>query len=202
MQKKVRFLYFDLGGVMFHYNGGLIELTKENGLTIEDFNKVFNKYEHKIAVGEMTLQELWEEYKQALCLNNSVHLDFLEYWVSHFVPIYETHTLVQELALQYPIGILSNLYLGTLEKIQEKKYIPNIQYSTIILSCEVKSAKPDKEIYKIAQQQAKVAPQEILFIDDKEINVEAAKALGWQAIKFETNNPKASIAKLKKLVIN
>jgi len=34
MQKKICFLYFDLGGIMLHYDNGLKQLAKENGLAL------------------------------------------------------------------------------------------------------------------------------------------------------------------------
>lgn len=200
VKKKITFLYFDLGGVMFRFDGGLIALAKENNVTLEDLYRVFNTYEHDVAIGTISLQNLWEKYKNELHLKNSPHFDFLDYWTNYFVPIYETHTLVTELSSIYSIGILSNLYTGTLEKVIQKNFIPHIAYRTIIQSCEVKYAKPDREIYIIAQEKANIAPNEILFIDDRPENIQTAKELGWQTIQFETNNPSKSIAEITNVI--
>jgi FMN phosphatase YigB (HAD superfamily) len=47
-------------------------------------------------------------------------------------------------------------------------------------------AKPDPAIYRHTLAELGVEPEEALFIDDKRINVEAARALGIQAIEFSS----------------
>jgi epoxide hydrolase-like predicted phosphatase len=64
-----------------------------------------------------------------------------------------------------------------------------------IASCEVKSRKPDKKIYQEVFKYGDWRPEEIVFIDDKEENVEAAKRLGIYGIKF--NNCKQLLNRLK-----
>ena len=54
-----------------------------------------------------------------------------------------------------------------------------------MISCEVGAAKPYPEIYTILFEQLDATPSEILFIDDKEENLEAARALGWQTIYYD-----------------
>jgi glucose-1-phosphatase len=50
-----------------------------------------------------------------------------------------------------------------------------------ILSHELGVMKPDPEIYRIAAERMDEAPERILFFDDTERNVAAAKALGFHA---------------------
>jgi putative hydrolase of the HAD superfamily len=59
---------------------------------------------------------------------------------------------------------------------------------TIIISAEVKMAKPDAEIYELALERLGALPEECLFIDDQMPNVTAAKALGMQAVQFTDND--------------
>jgi putative hydrolase of the HAD superfamily len=47
-------------------------------------------------------------------------------------------------------------------------------------------AKPAPAIYRHALAQLAVQPEEALFIDDKLANIEAARALGMQAIEYST----------------
>ena len=53
----------------------------------------------------------------------------------------------------------------------------------VYLSFELGMRKPDKEIYQYVQNNLKIPPEKILFIDDLEINTEVAKSCGWQALK-------------------
>ncbi len=47
--------------------------------------------------------------------------------------------------------------------------------------------KPDAAIYELTLQRLGVAPEATLFIDDTEVNCDAARALGMQAVWFRSN---------------
>jgi FMN phosphatase YigB (HAD superfamily) len=47
-------------------------------------------------------------------------------------------------------------------------------------------AKPDPAIYRHVLKELGTRPEETLFLDDKLVNIEAARALGIQAIEFST----------------
>ncbi len=53
-----------------------------------------------------------------------------------------------------------------------------------VFSSRVQLAKPEPAIFHAAQRQFGAPARELLFIDDFALNVEAARALGWQAIHF------------------
>ncbi|MGN1148539.1 MAG: HAD family hydrolase [Lachnospiraceae bacterium] len=53
-----------------------------------------------------------------------------------------------------------------------------------IFSCKVHLTKPDPAIYKLLLEQYHLVPEECVFLDDMERNVEAAKALGIHGIHF------------------
>jgi putative hydrolase of the HAD superfamily len=47
--------------------------------------------------------------------------------------------------------------------------------------------KPDPRIYEVTLERLGVAPEATLFLDDMEINCDAARALGMQAVWFRSN---------------
>jgi FMN phosphatase YigB (HAD superfamily) len=47
-------------------------------------------------------------------------------------------------------------------------------------------AKPDPAIFRHVLKELDTRPEETLFIDDKLINIEAARALGMKAVEFTT----------------
>jgi putative hydrolase of the HAD superfamily len=55
-----------------------------------------------------------------------------------------------------------------------------------IFSCEVHAIKPDPVIYQHSLALLKIAPSEVLFIDDREENIQAARAVGIRGIVFES----------------
>jgi HAD superfamily hydrolase (TIGR01509 family) len=62
--------------------------------------------------------------------------------------------------------------------------------------CEVHLSKPGKDIFLLALKNCGLKAEECIFIDDKEKNVAAAKALGFNAVLFRDN--KQLFADLKK----
>jgi len=47
--------------------------------------------------------------------------------------------------------------------------------------------KPAPEVFAKISCETKTAPADITFIDDSAVNVEAARACGWDAILFTSN---------------
>ena len=70
--------------------------------------------------------------------------------------------------------------------------------SQIFSSGRIKSAKPDAAFFAHVSDTLKVAPSEILLIDDSATNVRVAKALGWKGFHFteETRLELASFLEL------
>lgn len=56
----------------------------------------------------------------------------------------------------------------------------------VVVSGEVGAAKPDPAAYRAVIERAGVPPERLVFVDDKQVNVDAAAALGMDAIRFTT----------------
>jgi putative hydrolase of the HAD superfamily len=54
-----------------------------------------------------------------------------------------------------------------------------------IFSSDVKVVKPDKRIYELLCEKYQLVPQECLFVDDRQENVDAAIACGMDAVRFD-----------------
>lgn len=59
-------------------------------------------------------------------------------------------------------------------------------FDPCLLSCEIGLDKPDPMIYELLIKTIELNPQDIVFIDDKLENTEAAKEMGIDAILFES----------------
>ena len=78
-------------------------------------------------------------------------------------------------------AVLSNMHDDMVQHIrQNADWIA--RFDCLTLSSAVRMAKPDAEIFWHCLQCLRVAPQEALFIDDREPNVRAAEALGIRGI--------------------
>jgi putative hydrolase of the HAD superfamily len=69
-------------------------------------------------------------------------------------------------------------------------------FHPVLFSYEIGVSKPDPQAYRILLDQLKLPPHEVLFIDNKLANVEAAKSAGMDAIHFI--NTQQLIEELKK----
>ena len=61
-------------------------------------------------------------------------------------------------------------------------------FDHIFASCDVKLIKPDPKIYHLALQRLDCQPEEVVFVDDRPINVQAAEALGIIGIVYHSQN--------------
>jgi 2-haloacid dehalogenase len=57
-------------------------------------------------------------------------------------------------------------------------------FEDIVISGEVKLAKPDPRIFELAQSRCQLVPESTVYIDDAARNVEAARKLGFHALHF------------------
>ena len=57
-------------------------------------------------------------------------------------------------------------------------------FEDIVVSGEVRLAKPDPRIFHIVTERSGLAPGECVFVDDKPENVEAARAAGFDGVVF------------------
>ena len=87
----------------------------------------------------------------------------------------------------YECFVLSNWSAETFVDIpQEFKFMKN--FDGLLISGEDKLVKPDPKIYLLAMDRFNLDPQNTVFIDDKLININAAKALGFKTIHLTNPN--------------
>jgi putative hydrolase of the HAD superfamily len=79
-------------------------------------------------------------------------------------------------------GLISNAWTGLRAVIVKHRF--EDAFDTMIISAEVQVAKPDARIYQLALEKLELAAGEAVFVDDVPSNVEAARAVGMQAIQF------------------
>lgn len=84
-----------------------------------------------------------------------------------------------------PVYALTNWSAETFPVAQRR--FPFLQwFEDIVVSGEVKLAKPDPRIYRLALERNRLRAQTTLFVDDALHNVQAARALGLPAIHFQS----------------
>lgn len=92
-----------------------------------------------------------------------------------------------------PVFALSNVGVETYG-IVSKRYPILAEFDRLFLSGALKLIKPDPRIYAAVEDGTGVAPGALLFTDDRQDNIEAATARGWQTHLFE--HPEGLAARL------
>ena len=82
-------------------------------------------------------------------------------------------------------AILSNMG-DTVLQAMERECDWLARFDVLVWSYQLQMAKPDAAIYRYALEKLGTRPEETLFIDDRQENVEAAAALGMKAMIFTT----------------
>ena len=73
----------------------------------------------------------------------------------------------------------------------EQHYISALKYfDALVISGEIKTAKPDKEIYEYLLSTYDLIPDECIFIDDNPANIAMAESLGIHGYLFDFDVPK------------
>jgi FMN phosphatase YigB (HAD superfamily) len=85
----------------------------------------------------------------------------------------------------YLLGILSNSMDGARREEGRRYGFPDL-VDVLVYSHEVGVAKPDPRAYALTTERLGVAPDEVLFLDNAEPNVTAARAFGWHAVHHLT----------------
>lgn len=85
----------------------------------------------------------------------------------------------------YRLYILSNYAEHTFEQTSdEMKFLPYMNGAVFSFQCKL--IKPEQEIYRYLCEKYELVPEESIFLDDRQENVEAARAYGMQAIQVHS----------------
>lgn len=201
-KKTIKFIYFDIGGVLVHTEASLLQsLSMLYKRPIDKIRALYYQYVPIACRGQLSLEDLQLLYllKLNIKYKHNQKAALFKHWVDYFEPIPASHQFLTELAKKYPVGLLTDTIDGFVERMQKRELVPKLGYKAIIKSSDVGITKPDPQIYKLAIEAAKVKPEEILFIDDKKLNVEAAREAGWKAEWFDEMDPEGSVAHIKRL---
>jgi putative hydrolase of the HAD superfamily len=82
-------------------------------------------------------------------------------------------------------AVLSNMHVGMVQHARHAfQWLNSVNFTTF--SAEVRLIKPDPAIYEHCLRGLDTAPSDTLFLDDREVNVAAARAMGIHAVQFES----------------
>lgn len=206
--EEIKFIYFDLGGVVaidFSGNNKWTEFKRSLGITSEQdrkFDNFWNLYEPQLCIGKdiESLKPLIEK-EFNIIIPDSYSL-LLDGFVNRFEANESILPAIELACKKYKIGLLTNMYPRMLNAIIDRKIVPEIKWNVIVDSSIVQLQKPEKEIYKIAEKLAGFTGEEIFFIDNTLKNIEVAEIFGWQTFHYDSKNYEISSNQLLEIINN
>ncbi len=178
----IKAIIFDFAGVI-GTEGYSIWVKEKKAAGIEGESTYFNDISDDIDRGDISVQEFSQEVAKKVGIASD------DVWkeISKRIKInYELLDLIIQLKKKYKIGLLTNyghVWMNELIfKYKLEKY-----FDVKVISSLYKKIKPDKKIYQISLDLLKINPDEAIFIDDRQRNVDGGESVGIKSFLFTTN---------------
>lgn len=181
---------FDMGGILLDFP--TLELTAACSDTVEDARllerAIFQSPEwaaldRGAATEDQVLAAARERLPQRL---HGGAARVIRHWDEYLFPKPEMNTLARELdALGVPLYLLSNTSARFYRFREKIEVWPLLKGA--LLSFEEKLLKPDPELYRRLFSRFGLSPGECFFIDDLNLNVEAARWCGMEAFHYQND---------------
>jgi putative hydrolase of the HAD superfamily len=181
----IRALFLDIGGVLLtngwdHY--ARRRAAETFGLDYEEMDErhhlTFDTYEEgKLSLDDYLTRVIF--YKDREFSSQ----DFKSFMFAQSKPYPDMITLVSALKEHYNLRIAAVSNEGReLTVYRIKKFELGSFIDFFVSSCFVHYRKPDPDIYRMALDIAQVAPEEVLYIEDRLMFVEVARSIGLQGV--------------------
>jgi epoxide hydrolase-like predicted phosphatase len=176
----IKAIIFDCFGVLYpdtywamasEYLGGELDSHRNN---LHDLVR-------QVDLGLITRDQLWANFGDIVGKSKDEVYERLEDFAgldSRLLKFIDEHKSTQK------IGMISNVGQGFIERMFVEKPVTDY-FDSVVLSSDVGLVKPDVKIYELSASQLGVKPNECVFIDDLQKNVDGAINAGMQAIKYE-----------------
>jgi len=189
-----------LRAVVFDYGMVLTEpqdpeayaaLLRITGLPQTRFESLYWADRHAYDEGKLTGIAFWQKFLREAGLDHQLGQSAVEELNRWDARMWTTQNL-DMLAWQQQLkqrglltAILSNIGDNVLASV-EREFDWIHRFDVLVWSYQVHMAKPAPAIYRHVLKELGTQPEEALFLDDKPVNVQAARALGMRAIEFST----------------
>lgn len=204
---KPSFIYFDIGGVVikdFSCSNKWLEFKRGLGIRddqLEVFDEYWDKEIHPRVNLDMDIDTLVPVFNQKFDLHLPEHFSILHEFIIRFEPNKLLWPIIKKLSTSnIKIGLLTNMYPRMFNAIKAANLLPPVDWDVVVDSSIEQVQKPDPQIYHLAQQKAGVPHHEILFIDNTQKHLDAARQLDWQTFFYDSCDYQESTAELKKLL--
>ena len=181
-------IFFDIGGVLLADGWGHDSrraAAERFGLDWDEYTDRHEKVAHAIETNRMTLEHYLDRaifYRP----RSFTREEFRDFIFAQSQPKPDSIEIVRKLAesRRYLMATLNNEILE-LNVYRIKHFGLSRYFSVFFSSCFLGLRKPDEAIYRTALQVTQRQPEECIFIDDREVNLECPRELGLRTIHFQ-----------------
>ncbi|MEY4766085.1 MAG: hypothetical protein RI907_2758 [Pseudomonadota bacterium] len=188
---------FDFGGVLFRWQPKVLiqqvlpHLARNDDEALALASQVFQSFQPGSDWAEFDRGALpWDDVRDRIVARTGLAADDVHALMAaippHLEAVADTVAWLEALAaLGTRLYFLSNMPAPYAEHLQREHAFLS-HFLDGVFSCDVGQIKPNDDIFHTAQRQFGIDPAQTLFIDDNHHNIAAARALGWQAMWFES----------------
>ena len=195
----IKNIIFDLGNVILK---GKPSIVLENlNLDDEVYNDIKEKFFNdwsKLDLGLISLDDYFYQCNFKSIISNEIKERLINYYKYRSFNEDVLNVLHDLKRKGYNIYLLSNNNKETANYLRTLDFYQDI--SGDVYSCDYNVIKPNIEIYNILLNKFNLIPQECLFIDDDQDNIETATKLGFKAIKYNSDNYNALNLKINNFI--
>jgi putative hydrolase of the HAD superfamily len=182
----VRAVFFDIGNVLLRFSSRRVLARVAYAVRCHPLKLAKYLWQsdigERIELGEVGGEKLYALFQSELGYKGT-YAQFRLLWCDHFSLDRGSYAIFKRTVKNVPTYLLSNTNALHIDFIRERYEFPG-QVRGSILSHELGLRKPDPAIYRAALKLSGTKAEETVFVDDLKPNVESAKKLGFQAIRF------------------
>ncbi len=202
-KRKYSAIVFDLGNVLipFDYSKTIKRLNElETGLGDKFYKYYTDNYHIHRNFERGKISETDFVNTMLAAIDNKISGEtFCNYYSDIFYLNENIISLLPGLKKNYKLFVLSNTD-SIHKKLRWGKYKFLEYFDDIILSFEVGSVKPEEKIYRAVEEISGYPSEEHFYTDDIQEYVDAAKKIGWDAVRFE-NYEKLTLDLMERKII-
>jgi epoxide hydrolase-like predicted phosphatase len=177
----IKAIVFDFAGVVM--SEGYWLWLGENIPNLESKKDYFLSISHKVDKGDITSEEFLAKLAEASHKTNDKVWEEMN---ELFKVNSEMINLIESLKKSYRVTLLSNFPHEWMTYLL-KKYDLRKHFEVLVISSEHRVIKPEPEIFNLMLDNLKLRPEETVFIDDREVNIKGAEAVGMKGIVYSTD---------------
>lgn len=190
VSSKIEAVIWDIGGVLWRNEdqSSRLQLSEKLGIPLDVlYTHVFLSETAELAtLGKITENDHWQAIAEAIgILPDDIPAFRRDWWAGNQFDL-DLLAFIRKLRSNFKVGILSNAWSDA--RVEFSRILEEMGMNDhVLFSAEVGLKKPDPAIYMKLLSLMEVKPENTVFIDDSEENIDAANRLGIHGMLFTSS---------------